>query len=192
MTPLLLSTFLVISAGEERLDHHGAVGLLLGTSGRHQDSNDGFTNGWRQTFDIGASMNVGWASDELLLLARFGFGGQQFGGLYGTDACVGAKVPAAPCQKPDGRLRALDTDLIGGYRGFFGHEHFKTLFDLDAAVQFTPFLTAGPRIALGVQYDFTSLIGLYATLGAQLGFGQILEFKAEVLVGLQIRSFLLE
>jgi hypothetical protein len=192
MTSLLISTFLVLSAGEERLDHHGAVGLLLGTSGRHQDSNDGFTNGWRQTLDVGASMNVGWASDELQLLARFGFGGQQLGGLYMTSACVGAMVPAASCAKPDGRLRAVDMDLIGGYRGFFGREHFKTLFDLDAAVQLTPFITAGPRIALGVQYDFTSLVGLYATLGAQLGFGQVLEFKAEALVGLQIRSFLLE
>jgi hypothetical protein len=192
VTPLALSALLVLAAAEERLDHHGAVGLLLGTSGRNQVSNDSFSNGWRQTLDLGATMNVGYTSDELLFVARFGFGGQQLGGLYGTTSCSGALVPLAPCTKSDGLIRALDMELYGGFRGFFGAEHFKTLFDLDVALQLTPLVAAGPRVAVGVAYDFSALVGAYATIGAQLGFGQELEFKAELLIGVHLRSFLLE
>jgi hypothetical protein len=192
VTLLALSALLVLTAAEERLDHHGAVGLLLATSGRNQTASDSFSNGWRQTLDVGATMNVGFTSDELLFVARFGFGGQQLGGLYGTSACKGSLVPLAPCTPADGRIRSLDMETYGGFRGYFGAEHFKTLFDLDVALQFSPLVTAGPRIAVGVAYDFSALVGAYATFGAQLGFGEELEFKAELLIGLHLRSFLLE
>jgi hypothetical protein len=192
MSALILTSLVLISAQEERLDHHGSVGLLLGTSGRVQASNDSYSNGWRGTLDLGGTFNVGYGSNELVFAGRFGLGGAQLGTRFGTSTCAGANIPTVACASPDGRLRALDLDFYGGYRGYFGSEHIKTLFDLDVALQLTPLVAAGPRLAFGAEWDFSALIGAYATLGVQLGFGQELGIKAELLLGFHLRSFILE
>lgn len=152
---------------EQRFDHRGAVGLLLGgglefkegiTASQERDG------GLRFPAELGGTYAIGYDGNELLALVRGSFGGPQ-----------------------------LDTALIAGYRGYFGaHERFKTFFDLEAAAHFTPSFAVGPRIGFGAQYELSSIVGLYLGAGAQLAFGTGLRFSADLVAGLQFRSYLLE
>src|SRR6185436_15429633 len=92
----------------------------------------------------------------------------------------------------------FDWQLWGGYRGYFG-ERWKTLVDIGLNLSGRPVFTGGPRVALGLQHELNSLAGVFATIGAQLGFGwapersaMVLVFRAELMLGFQLRSFLLE
>jgi hypothetical protein len=113
--------------------------------------------------DLGGTLALGAHGNELIAFARGGFGGNK-----------------------------LAWTAVAGYRGYFGYEQIKTFFDLDLAVQLAPFLTAGPRIGGGVQYELSSLIGVYAGFALQLGFGTGILFSAELITGVQLRSYLLE
>lgn len=154
------------ATGSERLDHRGAVGLLIGGGFENRLN---FTPGApadignRALVDLGGTMALGAHGNELIAFARAGLGG-------GKLAWSGA----------------------AGYRGYFGYEQIKTFCDLELAVQLAPFLTAGPRIGGGVQYELSSLLGVYAGFALQLGFGTGLLFSAELIAGIQLRSYLLE
>lgn len=158
---------------EERLDHHGAIGFIGGVTGLRKESSVGIENSWRGGVDLGASFNVGYKSNEILAVARFSLGDNTF------------RLPARHAQL------GFDWQLWGGYRGYFG-ERWKTLVDIGLGLNGRPGFTAGPRVALGVQYELSSLAGIFATIGAQLGFGWALVFRAELMIGFQLRSFLLE
>jgi hypothetical protein len=96
-------------------------------------------------------------------------------------------------------------------------EQWKTFFDLDLCAHFTPAWSAkirpdglagpfeapgtvnagltvqgGPRVAIGVQFDFLPVSGAYLAIAGQLGFGTGVRFGAEMLFGFQLRSYLLE
>jgi hypothetical protein len=173
MTPLLVVTLALLTAPEERFDHHGALGLLLAAEGEHVDTNVAIDTGWRASFNVGGTMSIGWGSNELMLVGRSTFG----------------ELPSV--ANPDNRLHYVGLELYGGLRGYFG-DRFKTLYEINVGVNFTPYLTAGPRAAVGIQYEISNTIGVYTTLGAQLGFGELLQFRGELAIGFQFRSYLLE
>jgi hypothetical protein len=152
---------------EERLDHHGAVGLLVGVSGLRKEANGtGIENTWRGGLDLGVSFNVGYTSNEILLVGNMSLG-----------STLGQAI--------------VDGQVWGGFRGYFG-DRWKTFFDLDVALGWDGRFTAGPRFGVGVQCELSPLAGLFAAINAQVGFGQELMWKALLTLGVQLRSFLLE
>ncbi len=175
MLPVALALFLHAGAPEERLDHRGAVGLLLGLSGLRKESSVG-DNTWRGALSVGGSINVGWRSNEIILLGSMSLTRSEL-----LDAMTGLVSYGL----------GVDGQIAGLFRGYFG-ERWKTFVDLGAAVNFSPGVTGGPRFGLGVQYELSSLAGVFTSLGATIGFGTLLMWRAELLVGVQLRSFLLE
>lgn len=152
--------------GQERYDHRGAVGLLVGTGLEHTQSAAGgrfLENGLRLDADLGLTVAVGHDGNELKAFGRASLGGS-----------------------------AVDWSMAAGYRGYFGDGRFKTFFDLDGAAHLAPAFVLGPRVGFGAQLELSPLVGLYAGLAAQLGFGAVLRFDAELVLGLQLRSYLLE
>lgn len=158
--------FAANAAAADRLDHHGAVGLLLGSGldlRQEADPNGESSNGLRVPVDLGGTYNIGHDSSELKLVLRAELLGPQWIGV-----------------------------IYGGYRGYFGADAWKTFFDLDLRVDALPKITAGPRMGIGVQYELGSLVGIYSALAAHVGAGQGIRFGAELTIGVQLRSYLLE
>jgi len=81
--------------------------------------------------------------------------------------------------------------FFGGLRNHWGQQ-FKTFFDLTLGVHALPSFSIGPRVAFGVQYELSPVIGVYALIGAQFGGGAALRFGAEMMIGVQFRSYLFE
>lgn len=160
---------------EERLDHRGAVGLIFGLSGMRKESSVG-DNTWRGGVSVAGSINVGWRSNEILLLGCISMTRTELFDTMTMNRIYGFGV---------------DGHLAGLFRGYFG-DRWKTFVDLGAALNFSPGFTAGPRLGVGLQYELSSLAGVFATLGTFIGFGTSLMWRAELLVGVQLRSFLLE
>jgi hypothetical protein len=175
--PLLatLVVFASVTAGaEERYDHRGSLGLLVGGSIERKDSanNNSPQNsadelgGWRGSAELGGTIAVGSDGNDFKLVVRAQFGG------------------------------AFDLGIYSGYRGYFSIGQWKTFFDLDLAGHITPLfaphVTVGPRVGVGVQLDFLPIMGAYAVLGGQIGFGDGLRYGAELTIGFHFRSYLLE
>lgn len=149
----------------ERFDHRGAIGLLVGPGLQFKESAsppDPRDGGFRALIDLGGTYAIGVDGNELLLAGRVGLGGP------------------------------LESTLYGGYRGYFGLERVKTFFDLDLALHFTPKLVAGPRVGFGVQYELSPVVGVFAGAALQFGLGQAIRFDAELVSGLQLRTYVLE
>lgn len=169
MTRLLvlsLSLLTAAASATERLDHHGAVGLLIGSGldYRSQALPDNSTYvGFYLPVDFGGTYNVGDDSNELVLAIR----GELFGPSF-----VGA--------------------IYGGYRSYFGQDAWKTFFDLHLRADVVPQFTVGPRMGFGAQFDPHALFGIYAGVGAHVGAGTGIRFGGELILGVQLRSFLLE
>lgn len=175
MLPVAFALLLHAAAPEERFDHRGAVGLLLGLSALRKESSAG-DNTWRGALNVGGTLNVGWRSNEILLL--------------GSVSMTRTEVLDTTTNKLSYGF-GIDGQVAGLFRGYFG-DRWKTFFDLGAALNFSPGVTAGPRLGIGLQYELSSLAGIFATLGAFIGFGSVLMWRAELMLGVQLRSFLLE
>jgi hypothetical protein len=153
------------AAAQMRLDHRGSVGLLIGSGLEVQEAVSGTVRegGTRALLDLGGTIAVGHEGNELMALARAGFGGPS-----------------------------INWTAIGGYRGYFGVDAWKTFFDLGIAAHFTRAFTLGPRVGFGVQYELGSLAGAYVGGAAQLSGGNGFRFSGELIAGFQFRSYLLE
>jgi len=153
------------AAADERFDHRGAVGLLVGGGGEYLSITvpGAQVSGPRFDLDLGGTFAIGDDGNELLLLTRAILGGPRLQGA-----------------------------LILGYRGYFGTDQVKTYFDLGAAGHLMPEISAGPRVGFGVQLELSSLVGLYAGIAAQLALGTLLRFDGELCLGLQVRTYILE
>jgi hypothetical protein len=173
--PTLIVTLLATAAvAEERYDHRGSLGVLLAGSIERKDSANNTQpsdpsfklGGWKGSLELGATMGVGSDGNDLKLSVRTMFG------------------------------YPFDLGIFAGYRGYFSVGQWKTFFDLDLAGHITPLIaphgTIGTRVAVGVQLDFLPIIGTYALLGGQIGFGDGLRYGAELTIGFQFRSYLLE
>lgn len=149
----------------ERRDHRGSLGLLVAATGERVDhAATGYSNaGWRAGAEAGGTLQFGQNDNEVALRGRLIFGGP-----------------------------ALDVLIRAGLRRFFGLEAWKTFVELDVVSHVTPRFSIGPGIGAGVQYDFASIAGVYAVVSTHLGFGSGIRFGADVLVGLQLRTYLFE
>lgn len=166
-----LAIFIVLCSGiagaGERFDHRGAVGLLIGSGLEHKSAGTVDAqpdHGFRLLGDLGLTLPIGVDGNELAFFGRGELGGPR-----------------------------IDLSLAGGYRGYFAaDERVKTFLDLQLTAHMSPGFTVGPRIGFGGQYEISQVAGIYAALGAQLGFGTTLRFGVELVLGLQLRSYLLE
>jgi len=154
-----------VAHAEERFDHRGAVGLLLGgalelrfNAGANVDE-----RGTRGGVELGGTWAIGYNGNELV-------------------ACVRATPSSG----------AWGVSAFAGYRGYHGAERWRTFIDLDVASQFRPLLTLGVRVGAGVQYELSPNVGLFVGGALQLGGGGGLILSGEVISGLQLRSYLLE
>lgn len=118
--------------------------------------------GFRAALDVALTAGVIGESTELVLAGRL-TGGASWGGA-----------------------------LMGGLRPNFGRERWKTFADVMIAVHVAPMITVGPRAGVGVQYDFASIAGVQISVAGQLGFGATLLLQGELLIGLQLRSYVFE
>lgn len=152
---------------DERFDHRGAIGLLLGTGVDFKDSIPARQferdQGLRHNVDLGGTWAIGHDGNEIR-----GWGRGSFG------------------------ARNKDWAVAAGYRGYFGQDRVKTFFDLDAVLHLTPIFTAGPRVGIGIQYEITSIWGVFVATGVQIGVGAGLRFSFDAMAGMQIRTYLLE
>lgn len=150
---------------EDRYDHRGALGLLIGPGYALKDEvvNSVVEEGFAIPLTLGGTVAVGDNGNEVLVETFTLLGG-----------------------------RHLDLGLAAGYRGYFGDERVKTFITLELAGHLSPQFTVGPRAGLGVQYELSPTVGTFALLAADLGYGAALRFTAEVSVGLQLRTYLLE
>ena len=165
-----------------RLDHRGSLGLLLGVGGlRKEASGSGIENTWRGSITVGMTIAVGHREQELVLAAVTSMTRTEVAILDPTGKVIVDRIYGF----------GIDAWLWGGYRVYFG-EQWKTFVDLDLSVAVQPGFTAGPRVAIGLMHELSSLAGVYSTLSAQIGFGTNLVFRAELAIGVQLRSFLLE
>ena len=196
-TPLsILLVLLATSAlADERYDHKGAVGLLLGVSAEYKAAATlagiGGDEGARIGTELGVTFAVGSDGNELKAAVRALFGGIKAGCndllLDGTNR---------------GGCAPVDFGLFLGYRGYFDLGNWKTFFDIDAAQHVIPRLgpssartqlyTIGPRVAVGLQLDFLPVAGALFMLEGQIGFGDGLRYGAAAVLCFQLRSYLLE
>ncbi len=153
-----------VAVAQERWDHRGALGLTVAAGGDARNA-------------VAPSLvaDNGWRGD-LEVGATLSF----------TDK---TELRAA------GRLALFGPALGGaalvGLRNSYG-ERLKTFFDLDALVHVAPVFTVGPRLGFGLQFEILPVLGAYAQLAGHLGFGAGLRLGFELLLGVQLRSYLLE
>ena len=162
---ILASSF---ALGEERYDHHGALGVTVAAGGElvtALTNNATGERGARFPLELGATLSVS-NHIELRLAGRFAPGIAPITGFGGS--------------------------FYAGMRDTFGYEQFKTFFDLELAVHVAPFVTIGARGGFGVQYDFLPVMGVYAQIGAQFGGALALRLSGELMVGLPFRTYVFE
>lgn len=162
LAAVLISTSVFAS---DRFDHRGSIGLHLGPELEVGEWVKGgrFEEYARGGAQLGITCAIGVNGNEL-----HGWAGVLRDG--GSTALVG----------------------VAGYRGYFGAERVKSFVDLDARIDFSPRLTAGPRVGLGAQYEISPIVGLYAGIAVHAGVGDGLRFSAEAFSGFQFRTYLLE
>ncbi len=163
----LLFAVLVLTAlaapAEERWDHRGAVGLTVAAGG-----------------DLRTSLGEAVRDN----------GGRPLLELGGTVSVTErTELHAAGRLVPWNPLSGV---VMAGFRRATNSDRVKTFLDVHLAVYLATPFTMGPHFAVGVQYELTPIMGVYGALGTHLGFGNGLRLLAELVVGVQFRSYLLE
>ena len=135
---------------EPRYDHRDQQGLLLEVAGS------------RDTLNVKGGLSRSFFRPSLLLAWSFDVGSE------GDEVHVGAGASPAIDGAPESPRWFLDSR----YRGYFGTEELKTFFDAGLWVSLAPRVAAGPRVGLGLLYDFTRNVGVYVEVGFGTAFGQ--------------------
>lgn len=151
---------------EPRFDHRDQYGLVAEVDASRATATVGGGLS-RSSFDVASlrlafSFEVTGEGDEIMV-------GGSFSPLVHSDSAASAWL------------------LDARYRGYFGHEEFKTFFDAGLVVPLAPRVAAGPRLGFGVIYDFSRSIGLFASLGAATAFGEFRGFSFGLGIGAQWR-----
>jgi len=173
---LLAAVLVSVPAGAaERdlsLEHEGSVGLFLAAAPEYSALTLGdcvFCTGDRSIVgvnlvtDFGATIAVGGWGSELLLRFRY----------VSLSTAKGESV-------------------LFGYRKYFGRDEIKTFVGLDVQFTFRPVITLGARAGFGVMWDFSPIMGLWAEVDGSFGVGLGRRFGAELAIGFQARSYLLQ
>lgn len=150
----------------ERTDHRGALGLLIGGGAdfkREVKSGGDTEEGVRGLLEALLTLPLGLGGNEWTVGARAGFGGPK-----------------------------VDVALAGGIRAYFGEDRFKTYLTAEVALHIVPNVTGGPRLGLGIQYDFLPTMGVYLGGAAEVTAGQGIRIAGAVTAGLQFRTYVFE
>ena len=151
---------------EQRFDHRGALGLLVGGGidfKREVKSGGDTEEGRRALLETLLTFPMGLSGNEWTVGARTGFGGPS-----------------------------VDVAIAGGLRAYFGEERFKTYLTAEVALHVTPNVTAGPRLGFGIQYELFPVLGLYLGGAAEVTAGQGIRIAAALVGGFQVRTYIFE
>ena len=163
---LLLVPAAVRAEEEQRWDHRGALGFLVGGGvdfKREVKAGGETEEGTRGLLETLLTFPMGLSGNEWTVGARTGFGGSR-----------------------------VDVAIAGGLRAYFGDDRFKTYLTAELALHVTPNVTAGPRLGFGVQYELLPVFGLYLGGAAEVTAGQGIRIAAAVVGGLQLRTYIFE
>jgi hypothetical protein len=161
-------------------DHRDQWGLTLslGTSydvAVNQKEINPYAPDFEPILELGATRAVTDTGDEVTVRVRL-TGPVRVGSL--SDLAL---------QAAGDSLHWIGPSLIGGYRGYFGYESFKTFYDADVFVSSFPYWGVGPDLGLGAQYDFGRLAGIFLRLGFGVTFGETIIASFDSTVGGQLR-----
>lgn len=157
---------------EATREHNGSLGAFAATGPEYSALVVGdclfcagtrTITGWSSILDVGGTLSVGQSGSEIVLRGRL--------------------VSLSP---------ARGESLLLGYRRYFGKDELKTFGSFDLMGTFRPVQTLGARAGFGAIWDFSSIMGLWLDLGGSFGVGQGRRFGAEMSVGFQGRTYLLE
>ena len=151
---------------QERWDHRGALGFLIGGGidfKREVKSGGETEEGRRGLLETLVTFPLGVSGNEWTIGARTGFGGPS-----------------------------VDVAVAGGLRAYFGEDRFKTYLTAELALHVTPNVTAGPRLGFGVQYELFPVVGVYLGGAAEVTAGQGIRIAGAVLAGFQFRTYVFE
>jgi len=163
---LLLAPLVLAAEEEQRFDHRGALGLLVGGGidfKREVKSGGDTEEGRRALLETLLTFPMGLSGNEWTVGARTGFGGPS-----------------------------VDVAIAGGLRAYFGEERFKTYLTAEVALHVTPNVTAGPRLGFGIQYELFPVLGLYLGGAAEVTAGQGIRIAAALVGGFQVRTYIFE
>lgn len=162
-------------------DHRDQWGLTLsaGTvfdTAINQKQTFSYQPGFEPMLELGLTRAVTDTGDEVTLRVRL-------------TAPVGAGSVAGLVLQQSGDPVAgwLGPSLLGGYRGYFGYEGFKTFYDADLFVNSFPYWGVGPDLGLGAQYDFGRIAGIFLRLGFGVTIGETLIASFDGSLGGQVR-----
>ena len=153
-------------------EHNGSLGAFATLGGEYSAlvvtdcvfcASGKSIDGFDAILDVGGTLAVGQSGSELVLRGRLVF-----------------------------LSRARGESLMFGYRKYFGRDEFKTFVSFDLMGTFEPVKTVGARAAFGAIWDFSSIMGLWVEAGATFGVGAGRRFGAELSLGFQARTYLLE
>lgn len=142
----LLAALLPAAGGalEPRFDHSDSHGPVLEVVGAH----DSVAAGGRTSQSWRPALRAGWGVDVT---------GE------GSELIVSADLALRSWRDP-GDERVLVT-TSARYRGYFGTDEWKTYFEAGVWAPLRSRLGVGPLVGLGVVYDFSLDVGVFA--GAQ-------------------------
>ncbi|HUM09522.1 MAG TPA: hypothetical protein VLT82_01080 [Myxococcaceae bacterium] len=163
---LLLVPLAAGAEEEERWDHRGALGLLVGGGidfKREVKAGGETEEGRRGLLETLLTFPLGLSGNEWTVGARTGFGGP-----------------------------AVDVAIAGGLRAYFGDDRFKTYLTAELALHVTPNVTAGPRLGVGIQYELFPVFGLYLGGAAEVTAGQGIRIAGALVGGIQLRTYIFE
>lgn len=99
---------------------------------------------------------------------RFAYGFDASGN---GDEIIVAVQGGMPSREDPERERVL-LAADARYRAYFGTEELKTFIDVGVWAPLRSRLAFGPLVAIGFAYDFSRVVGVYASAGFATGFGE--------------------
>lgn len=165
---VLAAALLPAAAGalEPRFDHGDSHGPVVEVLGAH----DSVSAGGRTFQAWRPALRAGWGVDPT---------GE------GNELVLAADVALKSWSDPDRHEELLSASAR--YRGYFGTEEWKTYFEAGLWAPLRSRLGVGPLIGLGVAYDFSQDVGVFAgaEFATAFGDGRALTFAG--LAGWQFR-----
>jgi len=152
-----------------RLDHRGALGISPEVGGEEADflrvqSNDVQASvSTRLTLGLELTLGLGTEGNEIVVLGRYLYNRSDPGGAAGV-----------------------------AYRGYFGRDELKTYFQGGIKADTAPRFAIGPWAQLGVMYELSSLVGVFAQAELSAEISQGIRVGLGISGGVQFRTYVLE
>ena len=168
LVALLALTLPPVARADERLDHRGALGLVIAPGLEYAALSfapgESIHDAVGLVVEVDPTFGLGSDGNELVLRLRV---------TQGSPGGVGFGIGAA-------------------YRAYFGRDEWKTYFQLGLKADTAPHLAVGPAADFGLMYELSPAIGFFLQPGLSVEFGRGVRFGAGALVGIQGRTYVLE